>query len=342
MSDGSSGAAPSVGGPTPASAPASAESSAEPGVAPAKGAEIKSQWSDDDDKAFFEMAKRSPYKAKIKGEERGIDSKQSLQDLLNHAQRGIGANKVVEETRKEAAEAKRLKEEATQERELFARARKGDFEARKALGMVPLDEIRKRESEWEAVPPEVRQLYEEHNKTKAELQRVQQQREQEQAEIAGRREASELGAAKRIALDSTHGIMDSLGLTRENGERFLPYVAGAIGDLGEAGLELGVDMTPELIMERVKQRIGALDEQHFSGLRTDRAMAHIIPRLELADDSQILQLFPQTLQARISKLYAMQVRGRRTQSSAPQQQPQREERRPEPPKVLSPFRFKGF
>jgi len=341
MSDGT-GAAP-ASAPAEGSTQGDGQQSAKPtaaGAALKASATQQPSWTDDDDKAFFELAKKSPYKARIKGEERGIDSKQSLQDLLNHAQRGIGANKVVEESRKEAAAAKAEREEAAKERALVDRARKGDFEARKALGLVPAEELHKRKSEWESVPPEVRQLYEERNKAHEELQTLRAEKEQREAEVARRREETELGQARRMALDATHGLLDQLGVTEDNAERYLPHVAGAIADLADYGLELGVDMTPDLIAERVKQRIGGMDEQHFSSLSPKRAVALMESHLAKMDDSALLETVSDKLARRISRAYAQRITGQRKQA-APQQTMQREvERRPELPKVLSPFRFK--
>ncbi len=111
------------------------------------------QWGDADEKAFFELAKRSPYRAKIKGEERAIDSPESLRELLNHAQRGIGASKVVEQAKKEMESARQAREEALAHRQLLERASRGDFEARRALGLVTGEELQAKEREWAEVPP---------------------------------------------------------------------------------------------------------------------------------------------------------------------------------------------
>jgi seryl-tRNA synthetase len=221
------------------------------------------------------------------------------------------------------------------------RARKGDFEARKALGLVAPEELHKRNSEWEAVPPEVRQLYEERNKAHEELQALRAEKEQREVEVARRREETELGQARRMALDTTHSLLDTLGVTEDNAERYLPHVAGAIADLADYGLELGVDMTPDLIAERVKQRIGGMDEQHFSSLSPKRAVALMESHLSKMDDTALLDTVSDKLARRISKAYAQRVTGQRRQAAPQQQTMQREvERRPEPPQVLSPFRFK--
>lgn len=350
------GAAAPAAGAVPTSAPAGGASSAPAGsadTAAAKALEASATgakpaggepaaWGDEDDAQFFELAKRSPYRAKMKGEERVIDSKESLRDLLNHAQRGIGASKLVEEAKKEAETAKQEREEAAKERALVARAKKGDFEARKALGLVSPDEVRKRDADWEAVPPEVRELHAGYTQAQKKLAEYEAKENARQAEETQRREQTELAAAKRVATNATHEVLTKLGLTETNAERFLPHVAGAIVDLGAEGLELGVDMPAELIVERVKQRIGAMDEEHFGGLNDERAFALMVPRLSKMDDAGLDKALPAELQRRIAKKVALEVRGKRAAQQGGgslTRIDRKDEPREEPPKVLSPIRF---
>ena len=332
MSEGASATPVSAPVPTGApSAPSATETQTKPPVAPS--------WGEEDDKKFFELAKRSPYKAKIKGEERAIDSKDSLKELLGHAQRGIGADKVVAETKKEREAAAKEREEAKRERELFAKAKAGDFEARKMLGLVSQDEIRQRDAEWESVPKEVRELFDDRNKAHAELARLKAERAAFEQEQTTRKEQAELLAARRVAATATNDVLQVLGVTKANAERYLPHVAGAIADLAEAGLELGVDMPNELIAERVKQRLGAFDESHFEGLETKRAGAIFAARLAKMQDSELDDALPMELQKRIARKVARALVGSKKTPQAPAGAQREPERRPEPPKVLSPFRW---
>lgn len=299
------------------------------------------QWSDADEKAFFELAKRSPYKARIKGEERAIDSKDALRELLNHAQRGIGASKVVEQAKKEAAEAAKAREEAAKERQTFERARAGDFEARKALGLVPPEELAAHEAEWQQVPKEVRQLLEERNRFAQELEKHRAEAAERQRTEKAQAEERQLLAAKRTAINAANEVSKALGLTQESAERMLPHVAGAIADLSEEGLELGVDMTTELIVDRVKARIGDFSESHFEALEPTRALAIVEKRLAAMDDATLTATLSKDTRLRIAKLVAREMRASKAQPTRTQvEESKREEPKPKPPMVLSPMRWR--
>jgi hypothetical protein len=330
-----------------ASAPASGGDSTAPSAAntntETKGgpkgavAAAPAAWGDEDDAKFFEMAKRSPYRAKIKGEEKAIDSKESLRDLLNHAQRGIGASKVVEDAKREAAEAKTAREEAAREKEILKRAQKGDRAALKELGLLDPREARREQEEWESVPEPVRELYEERNAQQKRADELQAKWDAKEQEEQRKREEVEIGAAKRTAMNETHKVAKMLGITDANAERYLPHVAGAIADLGELGLELGVDMTPELIAQRFKEIVGGLDEQHFSSLAPEKAFAVVSKQLDGLDDAGLLKAVPQKLAQRIARAVARSVTARRAAGNVPPVQAandNREEREPAP-KVLS-------
>ncbi len=66
-------------------------------------------WSEKDDADLIERFKRSPHgRLKVDGKDEPIDSIDSLKRTLLDAQRGRGANRLVEQTKKEAAEAKKM------------------------------------------------------------------------------------------------------------------------------------------------------------------------------------------------------------------------------------------
>ena len=307
----------------PAAAPTAAPASNAPantnaeGKAATKGpgqvAEAPS-WSDADDTKFFELAKRSPYKAKIKGQERGLDSKQSLQEILGHAQRGIGATKMVEETKLEREAATKEKSEAAAERELVKRAKAGDWQARKELGLIDPADVRARNDEWESIPPEVRELYDsEQSKTKriAELEQQWQAKEQEETD---RREATALSQAKRMAMTETHRVLNAIGMTEQNQEQLMPFVAGAVADLREHGLELGVDMPTEMIVARFKELVGDFEESMFSGLKPERSAAAFERQTKTMDDATLLKTVSPEFAMRMARAVARAQTARRAQS----------------------------
>jgi hypothetical protein len=330
----------------PSTTPAAATASNAPADAPpsdaTKSAAAPPAWSDDDDTKLFELTQRSPYKARIKGEEKAIRSRDDFREMLNHAQRGIGASKVVEASKREVAEAKKLREEASAERALIARAKAGDFEARRQLGLASEDEVTKRKQEWEAVPKEVRALFEERNKFAAELETMRAEAAERQRAEKEKVEAQHMAEARRTAIEATTQVAKALGISEKNAERYMPHVAGAIADLSEAGLEIGVDMTPELIVERVKERLGGLDEEHFGSLASEKAAAIFLAKAKGLSDPDLAKLIPRDLQVRISRMVAREYKAKREQPTAPvtRGEPVKSNQERSVPQVLSPFRWR--
>lgn len=315
MSEAAAPAAAPTAAPAAPNAPANTNTEGKAATkGPGQVAEAPS-WSDADDTELFERLKRSPYKAKIKGQERGLDSKQNLQEMLGHAQRGIGATKMVEETKLEREAATKEKSEAAAERELVKRARAGDWQARKELGLVDPAEVRARNDEWESIPPEVRELYDsEQSKTKriAELEQQWKAKEQEETD---RRDATAFSQAKRMAMTETHRVLNAIGMTEQNQEQLMPFVAGAISDLQKHGLELGVDMPPEMIVARFKELAGEFDERMFSGLQPERAAASLRQQTAKMDDATLLKTYGNEESMRIARAVARAQTARRAQGT---------------------------
>lgn len=290
-----------------------ADKTAKPGqIAAPEG----STWTEEKKKQFFELAKESPYRAKFKGQEKAIDSEESIREILNHAQRGIGGTKLAEEKNRLEAELTQHRSELEKHRALVERAKKGDFAARKELGLVPQQELRQRADEWENIPEPVRELYEERERLaaeKAELQKKWDAREQEETQ---KREAAALSQAKRVAMTETHRVLQAIGMTEQNSERLMPFVAGAIADLREHGLELGVDMPPELIVSRFKEMVGEFDESMFDGLAAERSVPMLEKKLEAMDDATILKTLSPKMANRIARAVAKAQTARRNGSAA--------------------------
>lgn len=311
-------AAPTAAPASNAPASANAEGKAPSKSGPGQVSEVAAapSWGDTDDADLFERLKRSPYKAKIKGQERGLDSKQNLQEMLGHAQRGIGATKMVEETKLEREAATKERAEATAERELLKRAKAGDWHARKELGLLDPAELKARNDEWESVPPEVRELYDsEQSKTKriAELEQQWKAKEQEETD---RRDATALSQAKRMAMTETHRVLNAIGMTEQNQEYLMPFVAGAIADLREHGLELGVDMPPEMIVARFNELAGNHEEKMFSGMKPERSAAAFEKQTKTMDDATLLKTVSPEFAMRMARAVAKAQTARRAQGAS--------------------------
>lgn len=324
-------------------------------------------WGDEDDAKFFELAKRSPYKAKIKGEDRAIDSKESLRELLNHAQRGIGATKLVEESKKEREAAAAEKAEAQRERELIRRARAGDFSARRELGLVPAGAKDEHEQALEQLPPEVRAVIEQNARLEAQLEELKQQQSQIKVEQEKRAQAAKLEETRARGLEGIKAAFDiamkeaigKLGVTPETsskwvesqGEAWLETGIKALADFEEQGLELGVDLTPEMLSDRISKMRDEARLDSFRRLPPRLALHAYAPALDTLDDAALLEAVPPKLAARIARLEALRIRARKAQEQtgggqvvdarpiSSTSQPQQLQRSPGEKRPLSPFRW---
>lgn len=333
--------APASGSASQSKTPTTGASSAT-GVAPGESPST-SDW-ESKKAGFFEALKSSPYKMKVKGEEIAISDEESFQKLINNAQRGVGANKLVEESKRAAEEARKEREAVAQERALFEKARRGDFEARKQLGLIPAAELEREQAEWNSVPDGVKEVLHYAQQLEKQNAEFKQRFEQEQAAQQQRQHQAAIESARRTAQDQTHQVLKALNLSNEAAVKYLPFVAGAIHDLSESGLELGVDMTPEAIIELVKERVGSFDESHFESMSPKTAMKILEAKLKVMSDDEALDTFDAQTLARLSRAWAKRIMGRR---NAAQQQPQETgeiSRDEEPlngrtPKRFSPFRI---
>ena len=236
-------------------------------------------WSEKDDAELVERFKRSPYgKLRVNGKDEPIDSVDAIKRTLLDAQRGKGANQFVEQTKKEAAEAKKLAEEAKAERELIARARKGDQQALRELGLVPDSEREQLRKEWEALSPEQQDLYRRnHELEQREAQRL--AKEKQDAETAAqtkRREATE----KALAEARSHMKEILKDVREELSDVELPEIIGAMRALKEKGAKIGRDYTPEQLALFVSQRREAALHGRYAALKPDAALKLALPHLK--------------------------------------------------------------
>lgn len=284
MSDGATGGAPAGG-----AAPAVAASGATPTQTAPKTTEAKTpktpakpeapSWSEKDDADFVERLKRSPYsKLRVDGKDEVIDSIDAFKRTLLDAQRGKGANRVVEQTKKEAAEAKAAKEEAAAIKHAIERARKGDKTALRELGLIPDEERIQAEQEWQKLPPEVQEIA----RTNYELaERLRQVEEEKAAELRQREETAKkqqrdetLKRAKELSASVLKDVKAELYDVE------LPEVLLAMETLKAAGSRLGVDYTPEQLAAYIEQQREASVWERVGRTKPDVALKRLSPILK--------------------------------------------------------------
>lgn len=231
-------------------------------------------WGDEDKKALFELLKKSPYKLRNKGQETALDSEESFMSALMDAQRGRGASKLVEEAKREKAEAEKARTDAQRVAQLLEAARSGDMRALQQLGLEPPDVRAQREEAEKAIPPEVRAVIEENRRLAEELQRRDSEAQEAQQRAQQEAQSKQREAVRTEAMEATKSILEKLQVAPEHLEGVLPDVIQAMYDLTESGLELGQDYTEEHLLKLVAQRRDATTAKRLGQLKpqTQRSM----------------------------------------------------------------------
>lgn len=329
-------AAPSTGNATAQTTPKPADTKAPPKT-PTK-ADAPS-WGEKDDADFIERLKRSPYgKLKVDGKDEAIDSVDAFKRTLLDAQRGKGANRIVEQTKKEAAEAKAAKEEATAIKAAIDRARRGDKSALRDLGLIPDDERIQAEQEFAKLPPEVQEIAR-HNfelterLRAAEEEKANELRQRQDTEKKQQRDAT-LKRAKELAATILKDVKEDLHDVE------LPEVLLAMETLKAAGSRLGVDYTPEQLAVYIEQQREQSVWERVGRTKPEVALKRLSPILKglkagglreaLGDD------FPSLAKLFASEWLAYHKGGKAKPASAAGEAPAP----PKKPDPLQPFRFK--
>ena len=299
-------------------------------------------WGEKDDAELIERIKRSPYgRFKADGKEEAIDSPDALKRLLLDAQRGKGANRLVEQTKKEKAEAEKLAAEAKHERALLDRARRGDRAAARELGLIPDDERQREQQEWESLPPEVKALVQQNQEL---ANRLKEREEAEQKTLAEREETKKREARESTLKRAKEMATEVLKDVREEFHDVeLPDVIMAMEALRESGLKMGVDYNAEQLRAYVEQQREESTWGRVSRAKPDVALRRVAPLLKSLKADQLEGLLGEDF-VPIAKLISAAWLGHHKRKSAPKPQggqaaaPAEQRKPPEP---LSRFRFGG-
>lgn len=269
MSEGATGSAPAA---APAAAPAQS-------TAPVEKKDGAQEWSDADDAEVFSRLARAPWaKVKADGKETPIKSKEDFLAFAMDASRGRGANKLVEETKKEREAARKEKAETESFKAMLRRAQEGDSEAFEKLGLSA-PEKRKAEMEaFEKLPPEVQELVRENMTLK--------QRQQQEAAAAKAREAEEQGrqkeARKAETLQKAREVAKDLlkDVKEELHDVELPEIVAGMRELLQTGMRIGRDYSPEQLARFVQERRTAALDSRVSTLTPAAQMRLVLPTLK--------------------------------------------------------------
>jgi hypothetical protein len=337
VSDGAAGAP----GAAPAAAPAATQQGAPPAATQVKPkANEPPAWSEKDDAELFERVQKAPWaRVKVNGRDEPIKSKDDMMRVITDAQRGRGANRVVEESKKAAEEGKRAAEKATRLEEALERARRGDAKALRELGLVPDDERQRAEREFSQLPPEVqevlRQNYELSERLTAKERAEQERAQQEELTIKERK--------KKEVLDRARSVLPELmsDIREEFADVDLPDVLQVMETLRSEGSRLGVDYDVQHIKLMVEQlREGGINNR-IKQMKPEAAARNLAPMLAGMKANELKAALGEhfvPIAKAISRAYIAAVKGERNKPQ--QQQQSREEEAPKQRTPLSPFRFR--
>lgn len=264
------------GGPAAKAAPVKAATAmTPPPAAPAKAeaGEGDDAWGDNDaaelQKYLKKLSKHDPRaRVRVRGEEKGLESLDDLFGVVTDAQRGRGASKVVEEAKKEAEEAKRIKS-------LAERAKAGDVEAIAELaGPQSLEVLKARDAEaaeerklLEQLNDVERALYEENRTLRSrEAQRAKAEAEAKKAQEAQENEAK-VAKVRTEAQATASKVLQALNLPPEKLEVVGPYVVRAMRRAAELGLEVGTDVPAEQVLAEAQEEMQGVLNQTLEGLQ---------------------------------------------------------------------------
>lgn len=314
--------------------------------APAK-TEAKSEpaaWGESDDNDLLERLKRSPYgKIKVNGKEEGIESLEDLKRRNLDAMRGRGANRVVEEAKKEAEEAKAAKAKLDQYEKTLSAARKGDMRAIHSLGLLQDAQQREQEEALSKLPPEVQELVRE-NQTLA--QRVA-EAERLKAEDAKKQETlAQTKAREEVIAKAKAFIPELMGDIREEfADVDLPDVLRVMEDLRDEGARLGIDYDAshvKMLVSRVREN-GV--DMRLSQLKPEVALKRLGPTLAKMKPEEMAKALGdnfEPIMRAVSSAYVAHVKKQKLAGATTQQAQQKTQPpAPQPRQPLSPFRFKG-
>lgn len=220
-------------------------------------------------KYLKKLSKHDPRaRVRVRGEEKGLESLDDLFGVVTDAQRGRGATKVVEEAKKEAEEAKRIKA-------LAEKAKAGDIDAISELaGPQSLEALKARDAQaaeekklLEQLSDVERMLYEENTTLRQrEAQRAKAEAEAKKAAEAQEREAS-VAKARTEAQATATKVLEALKLPPEKLEVVGPYVVRAMRRAAELGLEVGTDVPAEQVLAEAQEEMQGVLSHTLEGLQ---------------------------------------------------------------------------
>lgn len=249
----------------------------EQNAAQTKGAEKQTpeaqadDWSEDHDKQLAELlsrkSKKDPnFRLRHKGEEKALESLDDLKAAIMDAQRGRGANKLVEEAKKERESIAQQRQQIEAIQQAFA---SGDPElAEAALKLLAGDSAydlaqsvaerrQKQQDEYAGLSDRERQLLERNKALESEFQRLQAEEAKQKEEAISRQKQERIKQLSAQARENTKAIVESLGYDESAMLAYGPHVVSVMREAIELGQELGRDIPFEQVKALAEQRAQA-------------------------------------------------------------------------------------
>lgn len=350
---GSPGAAPAA----PSAAPDASSTPPKQPVAPKSADKAKKpaeaagepEWGDADDADLFTRLQKAPWaKVKANGEEKRITSREDFLSLATDASRSRGMNKMAEETKKQQAEAKQIRDEANQQKQLIERARRGDGAAMRELGFVPDGERQELQQRWEAMTPEQQFLHQRNHELETRFAAQETKERQDQEAATETKRKANRDAVMGKAREHAAAILKDVKSEMHDVE--LPEIIGAMRVLGEAGQRIGTDYTTEQLAAYVQQRREAGVNSRVANMKPEAALRMAVPHLKalistpegMAQLEEVLGVDFELVAGKLSGRRLEKYKAsKKTEALKPPTQQQKKEDRDLAREPLSPFRWRG-
>lgn len=237
-------------------------------------------WSDEDTQHFTRLLSKksktdAAFRLRHKGEEKALESLDDLKAAILDAQRGRGANKIVEEAKKEREAVAQQKQQMEAIQQAFA---SGDPELAEAalqllvgdrahdLAQAVAERRKQKAEEYAGMSDRERALAERNKALESEFQRLQTQEAQAKEEAIEKQKQAQIREVSAQAKTKTQELVTALGLSEDAMAVYGPHVVSVLREARELGQELGTDISFDQVKEVAVQRARMASVETLQGL----------------------------------------------------------------------------
>lgn len=277
------------------------------------------------------LAKKSKtdaaFRFRHKGEEKPIETLDDLKNIILDAQRGRGANKLVEETKKEREAIAQQKQQMEAIQQAFA---SGDPElAEAALQFLAGDkaydlaqsvaERRKQQTEeYAGLSDREKQLLERNKALESEFRRLQAEEARVKQEQIQKQKDAQIKQISEQARQNTKALIESMNLPEETMVAFGPHVVSVMREAIELGQEVGRDIPFEQLLPLAKERAIQSVIEPVRQLSPKAVVDIFGPQFIIAASKELMARQGRPVQQSMQQLQTQNKPNKNEESSGPQ------------------------